>query len=125
MLTPLEILSEYQGKVEKLRKIGSQHKELQPLDVKEVLYISATLHRTSKKASKEVTRDLIQYLCEKTICTAEDIYRDLGYVDKPIMSRIKKFREHGLVRREAKKYYIATDRLKDLKERYLERVCGE
>jgi len=123
--TPLEILSEYQQKCEKLKAIGSQHKELQPLTVQEVLFIRATLHPTAKKESKEITRKLILYLCNQGICTAQDIYNDLGYHDKPILHRLKKFREHGLVRRESKKYYMPTPRMLELREKYLERVCGE
>jgi hypothetical protein len=125
MRTPLEILSEYTKKAEKLRGMNSQHKELQPLTVPEVLFIRAVLHPTAKKESKEVTRRLISYLCDRGICTSEEIYTDLGYVDKPVLHRLKKFREFGLVRRESKKFYMPTPRMLELKEKYLERVCGE
>lgn len=125
MKAPLEILSEYQAKARKLKEMGSQHKELQPLTVQEVLFIRAVLHPTAKKESRDVTRNLIKFLCDKAICTAQDIYDELGYVDKPVLHRLKKFREHGLVRRESKKYYMPTMRMLELKDKYLERVCGE
>jgi DNA-binding transcriptional ArsR family regulator len=123
--TPLEILSEYQSKVSKLKAIGSQHKEIQPLTLPDVLFIKAILHPTAKKESKEVTRKLIMFLCDRGIVTAQEIYDELGYADKPVLHRLKKFREHGLVRRESKKYYMPTPRMLELRERYLERVCGE
>ena len=124
MRTPSEILDDYWKKANKLKQLGANHKELQPLTVQEVLFIKAILHPTIKQESRDLTRNLILYLCEKRICTAQDIYRDLGYSDKPVMQRLKKFREHGLVRRVSKKYYIASPRLYELKEKYLERVCG-
>lgn len=125
MKTPLEILSEYQGKVNKLKAMGSSHKELQPLTTPEVLFIRATLHPTKKQESKEVTRKLIMLLCDRGIVTAQEIYDETGYADKPVLNRLKKFREHGLVRRESKKFYMPTPRMLELRERYLERVCGE
>lgn len=125
MRTPKEILDTYWKTAEELRKINSPYRELRPLTIPELLFIRANLHPTAKRESKEVTRKMVSYIVEKRICMAEDIYRDLGYADKPVMTRMKKFMEHGLVRRECKKYYIATPRMLELKANYLERICGE
>lgn len=122
---PQEILDAYKIRCQKLKDMKSQNKELQPLTIPELLFIRLALHPTAKQGSKEVTRKIIDYLCEKEVCTAQDIYRDLGYSDKPVLHRLKKFKELGLVRRESKKYYMPSPRMLELKSRYLERVCGE
>lgn len=118
------ILSEYQRKLDLMKKNQTPHKDVQVLSTNEVLYFKAVMHPTAKQESKALTKALIQYLCDKGICTSEDIYRDLGYADKPVLSRLKKFKEFGLVRREAKKYYMPTPRMLELKDKFLERVCG-
>lgn len=125
MKTPAEILAEYDDKVTRLRAIGSQHKEIQPLLMPDLLYIKAVLHPTAKKSSRDITRRLVEYLCNAEICTARDIYESLDCADKPVLQRLRKFKEMGLVRRESKRFYIRTPRLLQLKDQYLERVCGE
>lgn len=122
--TPRQILNDYRDKVVRLKAINSQHKELQPLSIPDVLNIKLTLHPTNKRESKELTRRLVEYLVEVEICTAGDIYDALGCTDKPTLQRLRKFKEYGLVRRESKKYYIATDRLIELKDKFIEKVCG-
>lgn len=125
MKTPQDILDHYRERSEKLKAAGSPYKEIQPLSIPDVLSIRVILHPTNRKASKEMTKQLILLLCEKGIMTAEEIYAETGFTDKPVLQRLRKFRELGLVRREHKKYYMSTDRMLDLKNRYLERVCGE
>jgi hypothetical protein len=121
--SPQQILAEYRDKAERLRAIHSQHKELQPLSIPDVLSIKMALHPTNRRESKDLTRRLVEYLVEVGICTADDIYQSLGCADKPVLQRLRKFKEYGLVRRESKKYYIATGRMDELHEKFIEKVC--
>lgn len=121
---PLEILSAYQKKVARMKEVNAPYKEIQPLQISDVLFIQAKLHPTKKQATKDMTRELIKFLCDEGICTAQQIYDRFGWSDKPVMARLKLFREFGLVRRESKKYYMPTPRLLELRDKYLERVCG-
>jgi predicted HTH transcriptional regulator len=124
MKTPIEILSEYQRKVELMREQKTPHKDIQPLQVADILLLRAVIHPTDKKESKEMTRELVKFVCDQGIVTAEEIYSTFGWSDKPVMKRLKVLREFGIIRRESKKYYIATPRLLELRNKYLERVCG-
>lgn len=120
-----EILAEYKNNETRLLAMGSQRKELSNPGVQDILFLKASLHPTAKKSSMELTRKLINYLCDVEICTAKDIYDSLSYADKPVLFRLKKLKEQGYIRRESKKAYIATRRLKFLKDNYLDKVCGE
>lgn len=120
----IEILSDYQRKVKLLQDSKSSHREVQPLTTNDILYMRAILHPTEKQASKDLSRELVKYICDMGICTTTDIYNDLGFTDKPVLKRLKLFRQFALVKRESKKYYMATPRLLELRERYLERICG-
>lgn len=124
MKEPLEILSDYQKKVESLIANKSPYKEVQPLQISDLLLLSARLHPTDKKESKDITRELIKFVHDEGIVTAEQIYSTYGWSDKAVMRRLKILREFGIVRRESKKYYMGTPRLKELRNKYLERVCS-
>jgi hypothetical protein len=121
----LEILSDYKKRTAKMEELKTAHKDIQPLTTPDVMYIAAMLHPTARKESKEVTRKLINFLCDNAICTAQDIYDGLGYADKPVLTRLRKLMGFGLVRRESKKYYMPTPRMKALRAKYMERLCGE
>jgi len=123
LATPVEILSEYQRKVRLMTSQKTPHKEIQPLEPRDIMLFRALLHPTDKKESKEMTRELVKYLCDQGITTAEDIYEKYGWSDKPVMKRLKLFREFGMLKREQKKYYMPTPRLLELRDTYLERVC--
>jgi hypothetical protein len=100
------------------------HKDIQPWEMKELLYFRAMIHPTDKKESKDMTRELIRFICDQAIVTADQIYEHFGWSDKPVMKRLKLFREFGLVKRESKKYYLPTPRMTELRNTYLERICG-
>lgn len=121
---PLDILSAYQKRVAMMKAQQTPHKEIQPLTIQEVMYIKLALHPTAKQESKDLTKELIRYICNEGIVTAEQIYEKYGWSDKPVMKRLKLLREFGLLKRESKKFYMPTPRMLELKEKYLERVCG-
>lgn len=100
------------------------HKDIQPLKTEEIMLFKALLHPTDKKESKDLTRELIKYICDQGIITAEEIYTKYNWSDKPVMRRLKLLREFGMVKREQKKYYMPTPRLLELRKDYLERVCS-
>lgn len=119
-----EMLTDYKNTETRLLTIGSPRKELYSPKVEDILLLRVSLHPTSKKSSMAITRRLLMYLKDVEICTANDIYETLGYADKPVMARLKKLKEQGYIRRESKRAYIATRRLKFLVDNYLDKVCG-
>ena len=121
---PSEILSDYQRKLKLMTSQKTPHKDIQPLQPVEVMLFRALLHPTDKKESKDMTRELVKFICDKKILTAEDIYAEYNWSDKPVMRRLKLFREFGMVKRELKKYYMPTPRMIELRDNYLERVCS-
>jgi transcription initiation factor IIE alpha subunit len=121
---PIEILSNYQHRTELMKEQKTPHKDIKPFETTELLLLKALLHPTDRKESKDMTRELIKYICDQGIVTAEQIYEHFDWSDNPVMKRLKIFREFGLVKREAKKYYMPTPRLIELRKTYLERVCG-
>lgn len=123
MKTSLEILSLYQRKVELMKSQKTTYKDIQPISMSEMLLLRALLHPTARKESKDITRELIKFICDQGIVTAEEIYAKYGWSDKPVMRRLKLLREFGMIKRESKKYYMGTPRLQELRTRYLERVC--
>lgn len=124
MKTPMEIVSDYQRRVELMREQKTPHKDIQPLTINDIILFRALIHPTDKKESKDMTRELIKFVCDQGITTAEDIFNTYGWSDKPVMKRLKLLREFGMVRRESKKYYLPTPRLIELRNKYIERVCG-
>lgn len=124
MKTPVEILSEYQRKLKLMTSQKIPHKDIQPLTTAEIMLFTALLHPTAKKESKDLTRELIKYICDQGIITAEEIYAKYNWSDKPVMRRLKLLREFGMIKREQKKYYMPTPRLLELRKDYLERVCN-
>lgn len=126
MRTPEEVLKAYQEKCAELKEKGSTYKEIAIPTVQDVLYLKMVLHPTRRKESKELTHALITFICERGIVTAQEIYDGLGFAETPVLTRIKKLKEQGYIRREHGKYYIATPRLLALvKKDYLRRVCGD
>lgn len=121
---PREILSDYQKDLERWKEKGAHYKDIQRLTMQDVMYIRQVLHPTQKAESKELTLKLVNYICDAGICTAQDIYRDLGYSDKPVLRRLKLFKEFGLIRREYKKWYMPTPRMLEIKEKHLRRICS-
>lgn len=117
------ILEEYKKDLERWKANNAHYRDVQPLTMQDLLYIRAVLHPTNKKESKLLTKRLIEYLTDKEICTSQDIYRDLGYSDKPVLKRLRMFQQLGLVRRESKKYYMPTPRMYEIRKRYLRRLC--
>lgn len=120
----MEIVSDYQRRVELMREQKTPHKDIQPLTINDIILFRALIHPTDKKESKDMTRELIKFVCDQGITTAEDIFNTYGWSDKPVMKRLKLLREFGMVRRESKKYYLPTPRLIELRNKYIERVCG-
>lgn len=118
-----DVLQQYKTDVERWRERNPGYKELVPLTVNDVLFIKSVLHPTDKAKSKDVTKQLITFLCEKQIATAEEIYTALGLSDKPVLKRFKVFRQFALLRREGKKYYLPTPRMMELNKKYLRRIC--
>lgn len=118
-----EIHAKYQKDLERWRERGGHYKDIQPLHTNDVLLLRAVMHPTDRADSKKVTEQLVNYLCEKGVCTASDIYEDLGLSDKPVLKRLKLLQQHGMIRRESKKYYLPTPRLYELQKRYLKRIC--
>lgn len=119
-----QVLESYKGDVERWKVSGATHyKDIQKLEVNDVLFMRVVLHPTKRKASKDLTKTLVEYLCDKEIATADDIYKDLGVSDNPVLKRLKIFQQFGLIRRERKKYYLPTPRMHELRKRYLKRIC--
>lgn len=119
----LEVLENYRKDCERWKERNAHYKDIQPITPNDVIFIRKVLHPTAKAESKQLTETLIQFICEKEIVTAKEIYDALGLSDKPVLKRLKTFKEFGLIRREGKKYYLPTPRMQELKKRYLKRVC--
>jgi biotin operon repressor len=118
------VLEQYHKDVERWKERGGHYKDIQGITTNDIMYIRRVLHPTEKVESKNVTKELITFLYQRQIVTANDIYDALGLSDKPVLKRLKTLREFGLVRRECKKYYLCTPRMNELVEkRYLKRVC--
>lgn len=124
MKEPSAILEKYEAKTAAARAQGSQVKEFCDPTTADLLYLRATLHPTSKKDSRDITRKLITLLCERKICTTTEICEALQCSEKPILRRLKILRQNGYVRRESKKYYLATHRMHVMYRNFLDRVCG-
>lgn len=118
-----QVLEAYNKDVERWRERGSTYRDIVPITPNDILFIRKVLHPTARAESKKLTEDLIKFLCEKEVTTAEEIYTSLGLSDKPVLKRLKTFREFALVRREGKKYYLPTPRMREIYKRYLKRVC--
>ena len=99
------------------------YKDVNPPTPHDVIFLRAIIHPTSKKESIELTRNLIEFICDREICTAQEIYDHYGYSDKPVLKRLKIFQQHGLVRRESKKWYLATPRMQELRKKYMRQLC--
>jgi hypothetical protein len=123
-LEPIEILSEYQHRVDALREQKVTTKEMQVLSMTDLLYLKAVIHPTNKQASKDITRELVKFIYDQGIVTAEEIYTKFGWSDKAVMRRLKLLKEFSIIRRESKKYYLGTPRLEELRIKYLDRVCN-
>jgi predicted Rossmann fold nucleotide-binding protein DprA/Smf involved in DNA uptake len=121
---PNDILIQYEAKTATARAQGSQIKEFCDPSTADMLYLRALLHPTSKRESRDMTRRLIELLCEKKICTAEELYAEMGRSTKSILRRLKILRQNGYLRRESKKYYITTHRMHVMHRNFLDRVCG-
>lgn len=118
------VLAQYQSDVERWKERGGHYRDIQPLSINEVLFIRQMLHPTKKAESKQVTQKLIEFICDNKIVTAKEIYEATGLSDKPVLTRMKIFQQFGLIRRESKKYYIPTQRMIEIRERYLKRICS-
>lgn len=118
-----KILAEYQKILIMMETQKTPHKEVKPLTTQDIMFLKAKIHPTAKASSKEMTRELLQFIHEKRITVAAEIYEVYGWSDNPVMKRLRVFREFGLVRRISKKYYLATPRLDKIVNEYLDRVC--
>lgn len=123
MKTAEEIRISYEARTADARIRGSQNKEFCDPTTTDMLYIRAVLHPTAKKESREMTRRLIELLCERGVCTMVEITEALGYSENPILKRLKLLRQNGYVRRESKKYYLPTHRMRFVHDNYLDRIC--
>lgn len=118
-----KLLEQYNKDVDRWKERGGHYKDIQPLSTNDILLLKALMHPTNRADSKKLTEELVRYLCTRGIATASNIYEDMGLSDKPVLKRLKLLQQHGYVRRESKKYYIATPRLRELNARYLKRIC--
>jgi predicted transcriptional regulator len=118
------VLKQYQEDVKRWQENNAHYMDIRPIAINDALYMKAVLHPTNKAESKNITKQLVEFICEREIVTAKEIYDALGLSDKPVLKRLKAFKELGLVRREAKKYYLPTPRMMELKKRYLRRICS-
>lgn len=119
---PTDIIAAYHRDIARWRERGASYKDIQPLTMSDIILIRQVIHPTSRKESKEITKNLIEYICDRGICTAQEIYDHFGYSDKPVLKRLKLFQQFGLVRRESKKWYLPTPRMHELRERDLKRI---
>lgn len=125
MRTPEQVYNDYQNDVARWKERQAHYIDIKPLNMNELLFIKTRLHPTAKAESKEMSKKIMEFIHSKRIVTAEEIYEEFGYSDKPVLRRLKVLREVGLVRRESKKFYIATPRLDEaITKRWHERVCS-
>jgi len=123
MITPEKILEDYKLRVQLMYAQKVPSKEVQDLSTQDVMYIRAILHPTKRVESKAMTRELLKFIYENKIVTAEQIYDTYGWSDNPVMKRLKLLKGFGLVKRVSKKYYLATPRLGILMTEYLDELC--
>ena len=122
-LEPMQILSDYQHRVEVMQSQKVNTKEMRKLETTELLYLRAVMHPTNKQVSKDMTKELVKFIYDQGIVTAEEIYTKYGWSDKAVMRRLKLLKEFSIIIRKSKKYYMGTPRLEELRIKYLERVC--
>ena len=123
MKSAADILQSYKNDVARWQANNSHYVDIRPLTVNEIITLKMKLHPTAKRESLDMTKRLIELMCDREIITAQEIYTELACVDKPILKRIRILREYGLLRRESKKFYLPTPRLQELRKRYLHRLC--
>lgn len=124
MKTAEEVYAEYQTDIARWIERGAHYIDIKKLTTNDLIFLRAKIHPTSKQTSKDLTRKLVQLIYERKIITAKEIYETLGVADKPVLRRMKVLREFGIVRRESKKYYMASPRLEDLvNKHWIERLC--
>ncbi len=123
MKSAVDILQSYKNDVARWTANNAHYVDIRPLQITEVIMLKMKLHPTAKRESLDLTKRLIDLMCDREIITAQEIYEALDCVDKPILKRIRILKEYGLLRRESKKYYLPTPRLQELRKRYLARLC--
>lgn len=119
-----KVLDGYNKDVERWRERNGHYKDIQPMSMNDILLLMAQLHPTNRAESKKLTAELIIFICDREIVTAQEIYDELGLSDKPVLKRLKLFQQHGLIRRESKRYYLASPRIHEIRKRYLRRICS-
>lgn len=116
-----QVYEAYERKLARIRESGyaDRNKEMKPFDFGEVFMLMAELHPVKRPKALEITKQLIEVLCERKAVVAKDLYEEFGWNDRTLLKRLNILAKYGLVRREAKKYYLATPRLFLFKEKYM------
>jgi alkanesulfonate monooxygenase SsuD/methylene tetrahydromethanopterin reductase-like flavin-dependent oxidoreductase (luciferase family) len=122
-----EVLQAYNKRVETWKSArNATHRDVQSVTAPDVMFLRSVIHPTNRKEAKELTRKIILYLYEHRVATAQDMYESVGISDNPFLKRMKILMNFGIVRRESKKFYLATPRLIELVEKkYIDKLCGE
>ena len=126
MKSSQDILKAYEARVEQWKSNrNAKHRDIQSLLAPDVLFLRSVIHPTNRREAKELTRKVILYLHEHRIATAQDMYESIGISDNPFLKRVKILMNFGIVRRESKKFYMATPRLDELVEKkYIDKLCN-
>lgn len=121
----LQIYMDYMTDVARWRLNNAHYIDIKPFTMNDIFFIKIKLHPTNKQDSKNITKKMLEFIHTKRIVTADEIYDELSLSETPVLNRMKIFREFGLVRREGKKYYMATPRMDEvMTNRWHERICS-
>lgn len=117
-----QALKIYKGALQYHLKHPERFIDTKPLDLNEGFYIFQELHPTKRRESLEITAKLVTFLIRSEVTTMEDVQRELGVSHPAILKRLKVLRRQGMVKRESKKFYIATPRLIEFQAKFLKRL---
>lgn len=118
------ILDEYHKKLENWRRNLQPVADLRELTFNDVALLVLKLHPTNREESKAITRKLLVFLAEQEVATTEEMIRELGISYPALLDRLKVLRTMNLVRRESRMFYLATPRLYEFVQKYMQHLGG-
>lgn len=83
-------------------------------------FFRMVVHPTKRMESVDATRRMLAYIMDHEVVTCKQIQEDLHLSEAPVLKRLKIFKDFKLVKRERNKYYLATPRLMELINSYID-----
>lgn len=124
MKTKEQVLALYKQKLANWQRREINVIDLRKLDINSVMIIHYRLHRANKTKSKELTKELLEFLKQAEIATTEEILAAVKISYPALNRRLQELRRHGIIRRESRLYYLATPRLTELLDSYMKHLMA-